>query len=255
MRNILSAHSPDCCRQQDKTGLTPLGLAVSSFAPFDVIESMLKAYPESATIVDLYGATPLHIACLNGTTPDVVRLFLQYDQGKSVRIVDNQNYTVLHHAVEYACLLIQKRYNSPEFDMDNISIATECDNYSEIIQLLCNLYPEMIHFTTYDNNDSPLDIPQVLLSNIDPLRPKNQEIIRRMNEIYDLLKRTSIYVYKNQKKFWEESVDRSKMETDEVLCDQSLPSMMSSTTGSGSLNSNSLSLANSMAVSTMNGTL
>ena len=250
MRNILSAHSPDCCRQQEQTGLTPLGLAISSFAPFDVIESMLKAYPESTTIVDIYGASPLHLACLNGTNPDVVRLFLQYDQGKCVRIVDNQNYTVLHHAVEYVCLLIQKRYQSPEFDEENVSIATECGDYLEIIKLLCELYPEMIHFHTHDNNDTPLDIPQVLLSNIGPMNPKNQGMIRRMTEIYGLLKRTSIYVYKKQKKCWEESVDRSKMLTDEVMCDKSLPSMTSSTTGS--LNSYNPSLANSMAVSTAN---
>lgn len=241
-----------CGSVEDRIGLSPLTIAVTSYAPVEIIRMMIDSNPASATITDEFGATPLHLACLNGTTPDVVSLLLEQYQG-SEEIADNNNYTVLHHAVEHACLLIEKRYSQPqqqglEASLATFSISSELDDYLEIIKLLCRAAPEMV-FCATDSNDLPLDIPQVILLRIED---QQSDMVRKLEEVYQLLKETSIHVYRKRRAIWENSSHQSSLgQSDKKYsnCERSLHSLSSSVVSSSCVSTNVSSLDPSNSLS------
>lgn len=223
---ILKIDAGSACRLVDKTGLTPLAVSVASYAPVELIRTMIEAYPDAVLISDGNGATPLHLACLNGTTPSIVVLLLEGHESQIETMVDNHNYTVLHHAVEYVCLLIENRYSYKETENSQItySIASEHDDYLEIVKILCKAGPGMVHRCTTDSGDTPLDIPQVILCRIitKSSRHEHEILARRLLEVYHVLKETSIKYYIIQKKNWESSgfIEQKHI----ANCEHSLPS-------------------------------
>ncbi|GKY93492.1 hypothetical protein MPSEU_000316600 [Mayamaea pseudoterrestris] len=63
--------------------------------PQDVIQTMVECAPETVSWVDAHGWLPLHHACANGASPDVMRILIEaYPQGKLRQ--DNQARTPLH---------------------------------------------------------------------------------------------------------------------------------------------------------------
>jgi ankyrin repeat protein len=63
--------------------------------PTDVINDLVEAAPEVVSWVDSHGWLPLHHACANGVSTEVLRILISaYDEGKTVQ--DNQNRTPLH---------------------------------------------------------------------------------------------------------------------------------------------------------------
>ena len=199
---------------------------MSSFAPLDVIQLLLHHDPEATMRIDNFGATPLHIACLNGTSPEIVKFIVEHDKGSSARILDNDDYSVLHHAVEYICLLIEKRMT---FSSDSsLSIQTEHNAYMEIIQCLCYVVPEMVLQATKDSGDTPLDIAQIILSR----QNEYSRHCKRIEEVYKILKKTSINLYSQKKKNWEcIGYDKKKN------CGNSIPSLQNSSQSSKTFNS------------------
>mmetsp|Transcript_10064 Transcript_10064/g.12707 ORF Transcript_10064/g.12707 Transcript_10064/m.12707 type:complete len:321 (+) Transcript_10064:3-965(+) len=195
----------------DSTGLTPLAYAVSCRAPQDVIETMLQIDPDVLMKTDKFGASPLHLACLNGTTYATVKLLLDSDKKyRAVRIVDHSCCSVLHHAVEYACLVIESKYSNHRTNASGTTdstIATDDEEYLDIIQLLCNVAPDLV-FSVGINGDTPLDIPNVVMVNrlADAERHERaieREIERRLLQVYRILKKTSINLYRKRKADWE----------------------------------------------------
>ena len=223
---ILKIDAGSACRLVDKTGLTPLAaVSASSYAPVELILTMIEAYPDAVLISDDNGATPLHLACLNGTTPGIVDLLLEGHESQIETMVDNRNYTVLHHAVEYVCLLIENRYSYKETEnsQSTCSIASEHGDYLEIVKILCKAGPGMVHRCTKDSGDTPLDIPQVILYRQRITKSSRYEnLARRLLEVYQLLRETSIKYYINQKKNWESS--RFIEQKHSVNCENLLPS-------------------------------
>jgi len=208
-------------KYRDHSGLSPLALLITSFPPISVVKTLLKCDPEATTRTDSFGATPLHLACLNGVTAETVKLIIDHDQGCSARMLDNDHYTVLHHAVEYICLLIEKRSSLPSDS--SISIASEHNAYMEIVQMLCDAAPEMVFQTTKDSGDTPLDIPQIVLTRHSHQR--NKYHYERISEVYQMLKKTSIKVYTERKHKWERD---GYVINDRVNCEVSIPSLVSS---------------------------
>lgn len=204
VRKLLRSDVADYSRCVDETGLTTLSISVSSYAPLDIIKTIIESHPESASQVDEYGASPLHLACLNGTNADVVRLIMAHDDGRTASVPDHQNYTALHHAVEYVCVLIENRYYG-EISADGSShnsIATEQQDYLEIIRILCQKCPETVHIATKDKGDTPLDIPQIIMMRRND--PSGKYIHhKRLLDVYELLKDASIRVYCQKKYKWE----------------------------------------------------
>ena len=229
VRKLLRSNAAAHSKQVDQTGLTALAVAVSLYAPLDIIKTIIEACPESTSAVDEFGATPLHLACLNGTNVDVVRLIMAHDDGQSIATPDHKNYTVLHHAVEYICILIENRY----FGEDQVlggseySIESEHQDYLEIIRIICRKCPQTVHFATKDNGDTPLDIPQIMMMRrrTDPTG-KNQ-YHKRLKEVYQLLKEASIRVYRQKKHKWEnEHKARSTVTCTTTPCEESVVSSL-----------------------------
>lgn len=203
VRRLLRSNTAGYSRLVDRTGLSALAVCVSSYGPLDIVTTIIEANPESTSLLDQYGASPLHIACLNGTNVDVFRLIMEYDKKQTAGTPDDNNYTVLHHAVEHVCMLIENRYFGEDQVMDGSeqSIESEHEDYLEIIGALCQKHPENVHIATKDNGDTPLDIPQIILMRRNDR--SNSHHCKRLNEVYQLLKEASIRVYRGKKTKWE----------------------------------------------------
>mmetsp|Transcript_28070 Transcript_28070/g.34659 ORF Transcript_28070/g.34659 Transcript_28070/m.34659 type:complete len:276 (+) Transcript_28070:180-1007(+) len=229
------------------SGLNLFAIAVSTSAPEEVVRELLTLCPQSTVEVDLYGATPLHLACLNGTTPEVVSMICQHDNGQSARILDKDDSTPLHNAVEYGCMVIKKRHGKKTFaDVESKSktssmpsssensIQTEHEEYMSIIKILCNAYPGQVHTATKGAKDTPLDIPHVvLLHNNIPREGRN-----RILEIYSVLQEISVQFWRSKKRQWElegHSVLIDSQETSS-LSQRVIPSLADSSLTSASLN-------------------
>lgn len=171
-------------------GITILALALGHNAPLDIIETIIKLDSTQALSKDVLGASPLHIACLNGAHIESIELLVKkYPHLVSDRDADLR--TPLHHAVEFIC-----RLERP-VDFDRGAIF-------EVIQLLIDIAPEVIHWTDKDG-DSPLDLTHVVMMETDSSSfTEDESIFSRVESLHRVLKQFSIKVYLNKKKKWEE---------------------------------------------------
>ena len=90
------------CQQRDHSNLTCLALALGHNAPLDIIQGIIKIEPSLPCLFDDYGATAIHIACLNGASFKSIDFVLSKNECILKRL-DIDKRSVLHHAVEYAC--------------------------------------------------------------------------------------------------------------------------------------------------------
>lgn len=97
---------------------TPLHLMCKlHHPPIDVITDIVQAAPEIVSCTDAHGWLPLHHACANGVTPDVMKALIDvYPQGKVAQ--DNQRRTPLHF---YAT----RNSDNPTFMTENALMLTD----------------------------------------------------------------------------------------------------------------------------------
>jgi hypothetical protein len=77
---------------------TPLHVACRNCPPYDVIESIITAAPNTTMMVDTFGWLPLHYACANGAYDHIIlRLADAYPEGKIVS--DMRGRTPLHFSL------------------------------------------------------------------------------------------------------------------------------------------------------------
>ena len=57
--------APSAVRHQDREGRTPLHYACLSVDPYDIVDMLLREYPEGANVADINGMLPLHWAAKN----------------------------------------------------------------------------------------------------------------------------------------------------------------------------------------------
>ena len=234
LRRLLKGqNATQYCTGHDDTGLTVLSYALGSNPPLDVVELLLKVNPSASIQADEYGAVPLHVACLNGASFSVIDLLIRHDKTKSLRIPDHDLRVPLHHAVEFSARLddtpVVADNSDDDGDLDCGSSASSFEEDLEIIRRLCELAPEMVHYQN-KNKDSPIDVAHAIktLANT----PKKNS---RIDLVYGILKRTSIQLYQEQKRIWEE---RGFVQDPKLLRESEVPSMASSeasTVGGSSL--------------------
>ena len=198
-RCLKSTKADHLCKERDESNLTCLAQALGHEAPLDIIEKMVEIDSNMATKCDKYGATALHVGCLNGA-PLESTLFILNNYKDLARELDSDQRSALHHAVEFACeWCIDNDYDdwndSTEMDIGIIQDQT-C---IEILRLLCDAAPEMV-YSHDSSDDTPLDIVQLMRLNLDPseLRENHQ-----LESIYKVLRDTGIRVYKKRKREWE----------------------------------------------------
>jgi len=207
--------SKEMCSERDDSGLSLLAMALGFEAPLDIIKSILETDPSQADIIDCFGATPLHVACLNGASPEAIRYLLDR-HNYLAKARDRDNRVPLHHAVECLC-----------------RDETEFNEGAQVINYLIEVYPDAIHASD-KHHDSPIDLVQLarMKSTID------SKEFKRLSNLYVLLRGISIRVYKNSKVNWENAGHDT---TKATICDaksRSTVSTKASSVASSSFNTN-----------------
>ncbi len=179
-RLLRSSKGFDLCQERDESGLNCLGFALGHAAPIEVIQDMISIDASLAKATDMFGASNLHVACLNGASHEAVKFILNL-YGDLASEMDNDHRAPLHHAVEYACQSGDERYS-----------------YEDVILLLCKAAPEMVHCSD-NEGDTPIDLVQLVKVEI---TQKSREYAR-LHRIYSLLRDTSVAVYTENKRRWE----------------------------------------------------
>jgi len=67
---------PDAAVEKDERGSTPLHYACSDKVSLDVVAVLVKVWPDAVKEKNYSGWTPLHEACLNGSPLEVTALLL-----------------------------------------------------------------------------------------------------------------------------------------------------------------------------------
>ena len=205
----------ESCKARDSTGLSLFCFAIASGAPNDVLDTILKIDPKQSHSADCFGATPLHIACLNGAPVRAIKYLIKI-RGELVKAQDIDLRVPLHHAVE--CLV-----------RDEISFhdGIEC------IQRLCDADSTLIH-STDKYSDSPIDLLQGAISLMNIRQNKRYDALYKL---YNFLTELSIKEHKRKKLFWEsQGYDTSeKMTTDGTTNTTTTSSDLSRITGYSSL--------------------
>ena len=205
----------EICKASDSTGLSLFGFAIASGAPNDVLDTILKIDPKQSHSADCFGATPLHIACLNGAPVRAIKYLIKI-RGELVKAQDIDLRVPLHHAVE--CLV-----------RDEISFhdGIEC------IQRLCDADSTLIH-STDKYSDSPIDLLQGAISLMNIRQNKRYDALYKL---YNFLTELSIKEHKRKKLYWEsQGYDTSEeMTTDGTANTARTSSDLSRITGYSSL--------------------
>jgi len=169
------------CMERDESGLSLLGMAFGFEAPLDIIKAILEMDPTQADSRDNFGASPLHVACLNGASAEAV-LYLLHKYQHLASLPDTDRRIPLHHAVECLCR------NEIQF---NEGI--------QIINALVEVYPDSIHASD-KHMHSPIDIVQLVRNDA---RPETKDS-NRLAQLYFVLKGISVRVYTLNKAKYEE---------------------------------------------------
>jgi len=145
--------APSLCREVDTSNLTCLSLAVAYGAPLDILQLIHDTDPSLVSKKDMYGATALHVGCLNGASPEAIRFLIERrltmrnmmgnvmgnvmgeDSGDCgdcgdcdvdfdlVTELDFDDRSPMHHAVECACSKVadyaEQMMDDYEEEMDN----------------------------------------------------------------------------------------------------------------------------------------
>jgi len=172
-------------QEQDSSGLTLLGCAFGCQAPLRIIKLIDTADPWQIEVLDKFGATALHLACLNGAPSESIRYLLERKETLAT-VKDNSKRVPLHHAVECLCR------NDVEFSSGMMTI-----------QLLCQNYPNMIHEANINLN-SPIEL---LHCAIDAKNLKQSDHAR-IHKIFFFLRKVSIDVYKMKRTLWESKIPK-----------------------------------------------
>mmetsp|Transcript_16923 Transcript_16923/g.21414 ORF Transcript_16923/g.21414 Transcript_16923/m.21414 type:complete len:293 (-) Transcript_16923:178-1056(-) len=174
-------------------GISTLALALGHNAPLEIVETILDLDPTLALQKDVLGASPLHIACLNGAPLHSIKLLVQrYPHLVPDR--DSDLRTPLHHAVEFICR------------MDNGVLHQDQDSQSmlDIVKELISVSPDTIHWTD-KHGDSPLDLTHIIMIETDSSSfTEDESTFRRVEQLYRFLKKESIKTYLRNKKKWEQ---------------------------------------------------
>jgi len=179
---IKTSRGKKICMRTDTSGLSVLGLALGFHAPLDIIAELLKINPNSSTERDMFDAVPLHLACLNGVSSNIVKYLMNHDNNIATLIRDNDKRLPLHHAVEYAVEVKDTK------DVEDVDL--------EVIKLLCSMTPAAVRMSDI-HGDSPIDLAQMVkVQAVDVENP----IYRRADKVYQVLKEANIRLYRLEKR-------------------------------------------------------
>mmetsp|Transcript_1763 Transcript_1763/g.2545 ORF Transcript_1763/g.2545 Transcript_1763/m.2545 type:complete len:232 (+) Transcript_1763:22-717(+) len=179
-RRLKSKRAIQHCQEIDESNLNCLAMAVGYSAPVDIIKTMIEIDNRLLKGRDIFGATPLHVACLNGAPVELIDALIQSDVNLAEQI-DFDHRTPLHHAVEFAC-----------------QSGNRNNTYIDVIESICRATPEIV-LSQDKANETPIDLVQYTKAKESP----SSEEYKRLHEIYVKLRETSIKIYREKKIRWE----------------------------------------------------
>jgi hypothetical protein len=213
------------CQEKDETNLTCLAFAMAHGAPLDIIKTMIQIDPSLLYIRDDYGATVLHVGCLNGAPLESLNYVLhKYEEQVKHLDIDQRN--PLHHAVEYACSFYtddhdkdkDHRYHGENKRNASCSLGQQTREESiEVLRQMCKVAPQLTN--AQDNTRlTPIDLVQ--MSKADESIDHNSEYYSALDSIYQVLKKASVDSYKEAKRTWEEKAATKDNITGLILADE-----------------------------------
>jgi len=120
IRTIMEAYPAACLIRNYGTGATPLYLACERSPDEKIIQMLLEACPEAASVRSGGGRVPLHIAVWKKHAPSVIRALLEVDPSLVVA-GDNKGDTPIHTFVSTWAEVVneawKKRYIAPSADL------------------------------------------------------------------------------------------------------------------------------------------
>ena len=188
-----SKDASELCKETDETALSCLALALGHNAPLSIIKSIIHVAPYLVHACDDYGASVLHISCLNGSPLTSIALILNMKRSLATQL-DCDGRSPLHHAVEYACSCITSDPNDEE-------TYKPLSYFIALIRMICDVAPETVHMADQNHGVgiTPLDIVQLYKAG----EVTDSEFYQQLDLIYTVLRQTSICVYKRYKETWE----------------------------------------------------
>lgn len=176
-------------KERDSTGLTFLGLCVGLDAPIDILVRILAIHPEQAFEVDYFGASALHIACLNGASAQAVQLLTDVCKGL-VSTVDADDRLPIHHTADCLC--------RDEMDVNRCV---------DVMRLMLNIEPEIINARD-KYGDTPVDLIQRARCE----ETNSEEIDYNLKRVYCFLRDTYVQLWRIKKLHWEKESTAEKDE-------------------------------------------
>jgi hypothetical protein len=180
-RMLKRSNGKEMCRERDDSGLTLLGMSLGFDAPLDIMEQILTLDPSQITATDFFGASPLHVACLNAASIEAVEYLLKFSNNTLADSRDKDERVPLHHSVECLC----------RNEIDFIE-------GTRVIKKLMEAAPNSIHCSDR-RNDSPLDLVQLARMEV---RVDSKEF-SRLSKLYFFLRGLSVEHYKIMRTIWE----------------------------------------------------
>jgi hypothetical protein len=168
------------CVVRETSGLTVLSACVGLGAPFYILDQILKLDPDQYLKTDCYGATALHIACLNGQEYGIIEYLLDRCPDMAFIVDSEAARTPLHHITECLC-------------MGEIDIVSG----KKVILKLFEINPSAI-FQTDKYGDTPIDIVQISRN----IRSEHEQYLY---DLYIFMRELAILEYTRKKLSWEQN--------------------------------------------------
>jgi hypothetical protein len=201
-RALFRPRAPIFVKERDSTDLTFLGLCVGLDAPIDILVRILSLHPQQAFEVDLFGASALHIACLNGASVQAVQLLTDACKGL-VSTVDADDRLPIHHTAD--CL------SRDEMDVNRCV---------DVMRLMLNIEPEIINARD-KNGDTPVDLIQRARC-----EDNNETLDYNLKRVYCFLRDAYVQLWRIKKLHWERESTAER--DDKPPSDHSVPTDVSS---------------------------
>ena len=178
-RNVDISTMMSMIRHQDSTGLSLLSLCLGLHAPLDILSDIHNLDPNQAYQVDVYGASAMHIACLNGASLQSISSSFMPKSLVSAKDLDGS----LPIHLLMTCL-----------ERKEIKVESAMD----IVNWMTNIDPDIL-FTQDNLGFTPVDIIQSAKSRVD----EGTKEYDRLKDIYIQLRQAYITCWKIKKSRWE----------------------------------------------------
>lgn len=178
-RNTGDSGGLSLIQQRDSTGLSFFSLCYGLNAPIDILSKICDLDPNQAYQVDVYGASAMHVACLNGVPLKSIASSTMPRSLVSSKDVDGS----LPIHLLMVCL-----------SRNEIEVTSAMD----IIDWMMDVDPDIL-FTQDNLGFTPVDIIQSVRINVDAKSKEGQ----RLKIIYGHLQKAYIKCWRIKKSRWE----------------------------------------------------